>query len=151
MVSIGLVGLMIAGAIAMVAAILVIALAVAGAAQRAAAEKIAASEGVVLRSGKTVIKSAYENYVSPTMRASWKRSIAGGELLLTPESLNVITARGFRFTNDDLTKVSAKVEDGHIVLETDQPPSATGKVRIEARVSDAQGWLEALRRRGARA
>jgi len=146
--TVGLVLLSTVGMLGGIALLLGIIFGAVAALQRRYADRIASDEGVVLRSGPMWVKTALDNYRSPTQYSNGKRSLGRGELLLTPSALVVVINRGFRFEAADLVSVSAREVDGRLVLTTEKPPGATGRVKIEARVGDVPAWLFALEQRG---
>ncbi len=118
--------------------------------QKRLAEDLILREGLVLRSGRTWISMALDNYRSEARYSSWRRSRNRGEVLLTNQALVVLHVVGFRFSDVDIASLQVAAEGTTLLLKTDNPPAASGRVELRFRVNDPSAWVAALGARGAR-
>lgn len=94
----------------------------------------------------------YRNYRAPGRYYGVAIKGWHAALVLTRRELVILTMTTQRIAYAELAKYKVSTKDGKLVIETDEPPKATGHVAMHLRVPDADEWVAALTRaRGAAA
>ena len=144
-------GLLIAGGIA-VAVILYVVILVAAitwllrrriARRRAAIE----GEGVERDSGPCLATARYRKYRGRGMYSGGGIRRNPAQLVLTRTHLHLLGVRGAEpVPLAELHRYRATVDDGRLVITTDEPVGATGRLEVRAAVPDPDEWVAALRK-----
>ncbi len=142
-------GILIAGGIA-VAVILYVVILVAGitwllrrnlARRRAAIE----GEGVERDSGPCLATARYRKYRGRGIYSGGGIRRNPAQLVLTRAHLHLLGVRGAEpVPLAELHRYRAAVEDGRLVITTDDPVGATGRLEVRAAVPDPDAWVAAL-------
>jgi hypothetical protein len=142
-------GVLIAGGIA-IAVILYVVILVAGitwllrrniARRRAAIE----AEGVERDSGPCLATARYRKYRGRRLYSGGGIRRNPAQLVLTRTHLHMLGIRGAEpVPLAELHRYRAAVDDGQLVITTDDPVGATGRLEVRAGVPDPDAWLAAL-------
>lgn len=108
------------------------------------------SAGIVRRSEIVGGSVRYRHYRAPGVYRGAGISATRAGLVLTREELVVVGGHAQRIPVAALGKYVVTVQDGKLVLATDDPPGATGHVALHLRLPDAEAWAKDLRQAGAR-
>ena len=107
-----------------------------------------APDGIKKRSGSRRLHINLHDFVGQGMR-SGMRSIKPGELVLTGKGLYILCPFPIQVSGTDLSNLRVAHKDGKLVLETDQPFEATGRVELSFECEDAAEWTSVLALGGA--
>ena len=106
--------------------------------------------GIVRKSELVGGSVRYRNYRAPGVYRGIAIIGTRAALVLTREELVVVGGHAQRIPVATLGKYVATVQDGKLVLATDEPTGATGHVALHLRLPDAEAWAKDLRQAGAR-
>ena len=106
-------------------------------------------EGVVLDSGVCVATARYRRYRGRRIYSGGGLRRNPAQLVLTRSHLHLLGVRGAEpVPLAELHRYGAAVEDGRLVMTTEKPVDATGRLEVRAAVPDPAAWLAALRAAG---
>jgi hypothetical protein len=106
-------------------------------------------EGVVRDSGVCGATTRYRRYRGRRIYSGGGFRRSPAQLVLTRSHLHLLGVRGAEpVPLADLRRYRAAVEDGRLVMTTEEPVSATGRLEVRAAVPDPTAWLAALRAAG---
>jgi hypothetical protein len=102
-------------------------------------------EGVVRDSGACRVSARYRRYRASGYYAGAAIRVNPGQLVLTRVHLHILGVRGAKpVPLAVLHRYRASVADGRLVIITDQPVGATGRLELRLKLDDAASWVDAL-------
>jgi hypothetical protein len=109
-------------------------------------------EGVVRDSGVCRVSARYRRFRGRGLYMGAGIRIGSGQLILTRAHLHVLGVRGAEpVPLAELHRYRASVADGRLVITTDEPVGATGRLELRIKLDDAPSWVDALDDAGSRA
>ncbi|HEU5056034.1 MAG TPA: hypothetical protein VFU21_05895 [Kofleriaceae bacterium] len=102
-------------------------------------------EGVECDSGPCLATARYRKYRARGMYSGGGIRRNPAQLVLTRTHLHLLGVRGAEpVPVAELHRYRATVDDGRLVITTDEPVGATGRLEVRVRVLDPDAWLTAL-------
>lgn len=109
-------------------------------------------EGVVRDTGVCRVRARYRRFRGRGLYMGAGVRISPGQLVLTRAHLHVLGVRGAEpVPLAELHRYRASVADGRLVITTDEPLGATGRLELRIELDDAASWVDALDDAGSRA
>ncbi len=109
-------------------------------------------EGVERDSGMCRVRARYRRFRGRGLYMGAGIRVGSGQLVLTRAHLHVLGVRGAEpVPLAELHRYRASVADGRLVITTDEPVGATGRLELRIRLDDAASWVDALDDAGSRA
>lgn len=106
-------------------------------------------EGVVRDSGVCVATARYRSYRGGGIYSGGGLRRNPAQLVLTRSHLHLLGVRGAEpVPLAELHRYRAAVEEGRLVMTTEEPVGATGRLEVRAAVPDPAAWLADLRAAG---
>lgn len=102
-------------------------------------------EGVERDSGACRVSARYRRFRSAGYYARAALRVNPGQLVLTGAHLHILGVRGVApIPRAELGRYRAGVDRGRLLLATDEPVDATGRLELRFKLDDAASWVVAL-------